>query len=137
MTNVKDLLLKQWEEEKLKLAETDPEKKETYRLQVDRVNQLERQLTELERTEIEVEEKAASRYIEEQLERDKMEEERKANKSRNRIEVAKIAAPLSVAFLTAAISMVGIVSMVFEKTDIVSSTAGKNSLRDLINFKRN
>lgn len=131
MTNVKDLLLKQWEEEKLKLAETDPEKKETYRLQVDRVNQLERQLTELERTEIEVEEKAASRYIEEQLERDKMEEEHKANRSRNRIEVAKIAAPLSVAFLTAAISMV------FEKTDIVSSTAGKNSLRDLINFKRN
>lgn len=131
MTNVKDLLLKQWEEEKLKLAETDPEKKETYRLQVDRVNQLERQLTELERTEIEVEEKAASRYIEEQLERDKMEEERKVNKSRNRIEVAKIAAPLSVAFFTAAISMV------FEKTDIVSSTAGKNSLRDLINFKRN
>ena len=131
MTNVKDLLLKQWEEEKLKLAETDPEKKETYRLQVDRVNQLERQLTELERTEIEVEEKAASRYIEEQLERDKMEEERKVNKSRNRIEVAKIAAPLSVAFLTAAISMV------FEKTDIVSSTAGKNSLRDMINFKRN
>lgn len=131
MTNVKDLLLKQWEEEKLKLAETDPEKKETYRLQVDRVNQLERQLTELERTEIEVEEKAASRYIEEQLERDKMEEEQKVNKSRNRIEVAKIAAPLSVAFV------MGIVSMVFEKTDIVSSTAGKNSLRDLINFKRN
>ena len=131
MTNVKDLLLKQWEEEKLKLAETDPEKKETYRLQVDRVNQLERQLTELERTEIELEEKAASRYIEEQLERDKMEEERKANKSRNRIEVAKLAAPLSVAFV------MGIVSMVFEKTDIVSSTAGKNSLRDLINFKRN
>lgn len=131
MTNVKDLLLKQWEEEKLKLEETDPEKKETYRLQVDRVNQLERQLTELERTEIEVEEKAASRYIEEQLERDKMEEERKVNKSRNRVEVAKIAAPLSVAFV------MGIVSMVFEKTDIVSSTAGKNSLRDLINFKRN
>lgn len=131
MTNMKDLLLKQWEEEKLKLAETDPEKKETYRLQVDRVNQLERQLTELERTEIEVEEKAASRYIEEQLERDKMEEERKVNKSRNRIEVAKLAAPLSVAFV------MGIVSMVFEKTDIVSSTAGKNSLRDLINFKRN
>ena len=131
MTNVKDLLLKQWEEEKLKLAETDPEKKETYRLQVDRVNQLERQLTELERTEIEVEEKAASRYIEEQLERDKMEEERKVNKSRNRIEVAKLTAPLSVAFV------MGIVSMVFEKTDIVSSTAGKNSLRDLINFKRN
>ena len=131
MTNVKDLLLKQWEEEKLKLAETDPEKKETYRLQMDRVNQLERQLTELERTEIEVEEKAASRYIEEQLERDKMEEEHKANKSRNRIEVAKLAAPLSVAFV------MGIVSMVFEKTDIVSSTAGKNSLRDLINFKRN
>ena len=131
MTNVKDLLLKQWEEEKLKLAETDPEKKETYRLQVDRVNQLERQLTELERTEIEVEEKAASRYIEEQLERDKMEEERKVNKSRNQIEVAKLAAPLSVAFV------MGIVSMVFEKTDIVSSTAGKNSLRDLINFKRN
>ena len=131
MTNVKDLLLKQWEEEKLKLAETDPEKKETYRLQVDRVNQLELQLTELERTEIEVEEKAASRYIEEQLERDKMEEERKVNKSRNRIEVAKLAAPLSVAFV------MGIVSMVFEKTDIVSSTAGKNSLRDLINFKRN
>lgn len=131
MTSVKDLLLKQWEEEKLKLAETNPEKKEEYRLQVERVNQLEKQLAELEKTEIEVEEKAASRYIEEQLERDKMEEERKVNKSKNRIEVAKIAVPVSAAVF------MGVVSMVFEKTDTITSTAGKNSLRDLLKFKIN
>lgn len=131
MTSVKDLLLKQWEEEKLKLAETNPEKKEEYRLQVERVNQIERQLTELEKTEIEVEEKAASRDMDERLERDKMENEIKANKSRNKIEVLKVAVPVGAALLTAA------VSMVFEKTDVLTSTAGKNSWRDLINFKRN
>lgn len=131
MTSVKDLLLKQWEEEKMKLAETNPEKKEEYRLQVERVNQIERQLTELEKTEIEVEEKAASRDMDEQLERDKMEIEIKANKSRNKIEVLKVAVPVGAALLTAA------VSMVFEKTDVLTSTAGKNSWRDLINFKRN
>ena len=131
MTSVKDLLLKQWEEEKLKLAETNPEKKEEYRLQVERVNQIERQLTELEKTEIEIEEKAASRGMDEQLERDKMEIEIKANKSRNKIEVLKVAVPVGAALLTAA------VSMVFEKTDVLTSTAGKNSWRDLINFKRN
>ena len=131
MTSVKELLLKQWEEEKLKLAETNPEKKEEYRLQVERVNQIERQLTELEKTEIEVEEKAASRDMDERLERDKMENEIKANKSRNKIEVLKVAVPVGAALLTAA------VSMVFEKTDVLTSTAGKNSWRDLINFKRN
>lgn len=131
MTSVKELLLKQWEEEKLKLAETNPEKKEEYRLQVERVNQLERQLTDLEKTEIEVEEKAASRYIEEQLERDKIDVEIKTNKSRNRIEVAKIAVPVAGAFA------MGIISMVFEKTDVLTSTAGKNSWRDLIKFKIN
>lgn len=131
MTSVKELLLKQWEEEKLKLAETNPEKKEEYRLQVERVNQIERQLTELETTEIEVEEKAASRDMDEQLERDKMEIEIKANKSRNKIEVLKVAVPVGAALLTAA------VSMVFEKTDVLTSTAGKNSWRDLISFKRN
>ena len=131
MTSVKDLLLEQWEEEKLKLAETNPEKKEEYRLQVERMNQIERQLTELEKTEIEIEEKAASRDMDEQLERDKMEIEIKANKSRNKIEVLKVAVPVGAALLTAA------VSMVFEKTDVLTSTAGKNSWRDLISFKRN
>ena len=131
MTSVKELLLKQWEEEKLKLAETNPEKKEEYRLQVERVNQIERQLTELEKTEIEIEEKAASRGMDEQLERDKMEIEIKANKSRNKIEVLKVAVPVGAALLTAA------VSMVFEKTDVLTSTAGKNSWRDLIKFKIN
>ena len=131
MTSVKELLLKQWEEEKLKLAETNPEKKEEYRLQVERVNQLERQLTDLEKTEIEVEEKSASRCIEEQLERDKIDVEIKTNKSRNRIEVAKIVVPVAGAFA------MGIISMVFEKTDVLTSTAGKNSWRDLIKFKIN
>ena len=131
MTSVKELLLKQWEEEKLKLAETNPEKKEEYRLQVERVNQLERQLTDLEKTEIEVEEKAASRCIEEQLERDKSDVEIKTHKSRTRIEVAKIVVPVAGAFA------MGIISMVFEKTDVLTSTAGKNSWRDLIKFKIN
>lgn len=130
MANVKELLKKQWEEEKDKLIDIDPEKmKEQYRLQVERIGQLEKLISDIERTEIEVEEKAASRYIEEQLERDKIESENKNAKTRNKIELTKVIVPVVGAFV------MGLISMKWEKLDTLTSTAGKNSLKDLIRFR--
>ena len=129
MANVKELLKKQWEEEKDKLIDIDPEKmKEQYRLQVERIGQLEKLISDIERTEIEVEEKAASRYIEE-LERDKIESENKNTKTRNKIELTKVIVPVVGAFV------MGLISMKWEKLDTLTSTAGKNSLKDLIRFR--
>ena len=130
MANVKELLEKQWEEEKDKLVDIDPEKmKEQYRLQVERIGQLEKLISDIERTEVEVEEKAASRYIEEQLERDKIESENKNAKTRNKIELTKVIVPVVGAFV------MGLISMKWEKLDTLTSTAGKNSLKDLIRFR--
>ena len=130
MANVKELLKKQWEEEKDKLIDIDPEKmKEQYRLQVERIGQLEKLISDIERTEIEVEEKAASRYIEEQLERDKIESENKNTKTRNKIELTEVIVPVVGAFV------MGLISMKWEKLDTLTSTAGKNSLKDLIRFR--
>ena len=130
MANVKELLKKQWEEEKDKLIDIDPEKmKEQYRLQVERIGQLEKLISDIERTEVEVEEKAASRYIEEQLERDKIESENKNTKTRNKIELTKVIVPVVGAFV------MGLISMKWEKLDTLTSTAGKNSLKDLIRFR--
>lgn len=130
MANVKELLKKQWEEEKDKLIDIDPEKmKEQYRLQVERIGQLEKLISDIERTDIEVEEKAASRYIEEQLERYKIESENKNTKTRNKIELTKVIVPVVGAFV------MGLISMKWEKLDTLTSTAGKNSLKDLIRFR--
>lgn len=130
MANVKELLLEQWEEEKEKLVDIDPEKmKEQHRLQVERINAIEKQLTDIERTEIEVEEKASSRDMDLELELKKIEVENNSIKTRNKIEVFKVGAPI-----VAAIFM-GFVTMKWEKVDTLTSTAGKASLRDLLRFK--
>ena len=130
MANVKELLLEQWEEEKAKLVEIDPEKmKEQYSLQVERITEIEKRLTDIERTEIEVEEKASSRDMDLELEIKKIEVENNNTKTRNKIEVAKILVPVSAAVF------MGFVTMKWEKVDTLTSTAGKASLRDLLRFK--
>lgn len=130
MANVKELLLEQWEEEKAKLIDIDPDKmKGQYSLQVERITEIEKRLTDIERTEIEVEEKASSRDMDLELELKKIEVENNNTKTRNKIEVAKILVPVSAAVF------MGFVTMKWEKVDTLTSTAGKASLRDLLRFK--
>lgn len=126
----KDELKDVWIKEKECLYKIDPkDQNELYKAQLNRVNEIEKRLTDMEKTEIEVEERAAGRDIEENLKIQQMEVDEKNQKSKNRIEIAKIAVPT-----TAAVVM-GLIAMVYEKTDIMSSTTGKASWRDLIRFK--
>lgn len=126
----KDELKDVWLKEKECLYKIDPKNQnELYKAQLNRVNEIEKRLTDMEKTEIEVEERAAGRDIEENLKIQQMEVDEKNQKSKNRIEIAKIAVPT-----TAAVVM-GLIAMVYEKTDIMSSTTGKASWRDLIRFK--
>ena len=126
----KDELKDVWKKELEYLSELDPGKdKELYRTQMNRLTDIEKQLTELERTELQVESDAANHDIEEQIKRDQMELDRKDRKAKNRIEVGKFVLPVA-----AAVGM-GLFSMKWEKIDTLTSTAGKSSLRDVLKFK--
>lgn len=57
------------------------------------------------------------------------EKELQLQKNRSKLEWGKIAVP-SICAIT-----MGVVSMIWEKTDTLTSTAGKNALRDIISFK--
>lgn len=62
-------------------------------------------------------------------ESDKLEFEQHQQKKRNRIEWARVIIP------TVGAATMGIVTMIWEKTDTLTSTPGKNALRDLLSFK--
>lgn len=126
----KEELIETWNEEKTNLNALDPKKDgEVFKAQMNRVNEIEKRLTELEKTEVEVEERAAGRDMDEQLKYRQMEEDLKSQKTKNRIEVTKIFAPLTVG------ALMGVAAMVYEKSDFLQSTTGKASWRDLIKFK--
>ena len=126
----KDELKDVWRKELEYLSELDPNAdKELYRTQMNRLDGIEKQLTELERTELQVESDAANHDIEEQIKRDQMELDRKDRKTKNRIEIGKFVLPVA-----AAVGM-GLFSMKWEKIDTLTSTAGKSSLRDVLKFK--
>lgn len=126
----KEELIETWNEEKTNLNALDPKKDgELFKAQMNRVNEIEKRLTELEKTEVEVEERAAGRDMDEQLKYRQMEEDLKSQKTKNRIEVTKIFAPLTVG------ALMGVAAMIYEKSDFLQSTTGKASWRDLIKFK--
>lgn len=126
----KEELQEVWAKEKTKLDRINPvEQKEAYRMQADRVVEIEKRLTDLERSETEVEGRAAIADMEDSLKRDQLEQEKKDQKVKNIIDILKIAVPASAAFA------MGLISMVWEKTDTLTSTAGKSSLRDVLKFK--
>lgn len=126
----KEELIETWNEEKTNLNALDPNKDgELFKAQMNRVNEIEKRLTELEKTEVEVEERAAGRDMDEQLKYRQMEEDLKSQKTKNRIEVTKIFAPLTVG------ALMGVAAMIYEKSDFLQSTTGKASWRDLIKFK--
>lgn len=119
-----------WSEALEHLNEIDPVKqKDEYNAQMQRVAHLEKQLTDLEKTNMEIEEKAVCKDIDERLETEHMESDNKNQKIRNVIEAAKVVVPVIGAFA------MGLISMKWEKTDTLTSTAGKSSLRDILRFK--
>ena len=119
-----------WIKEREYLSEIDPNnQKELYKAQAERVNAIEKQLTDLEKTENELSEKEASREVDEQLRREQIESDIKIQTKRNRIETAKVFAPIVAAFT------MGLISMKWEKVDTLTSTAGKSSLREILRFK--
>lgn len=117
-----------WKKEREYLKEMTVDSK-GYKEQLERVTELEKRLTDLEKADMENSVKVASNEITEQFKREEIEVELKDRKNRNRIEVAKIIVPVAAAFT------MGLISMRFEKTDIVTSTAGKSSLRDILKFR--
>ena len=119
-----------WVKELEYLSEIDPNnQKELYKAQTERVNQIEKQLTDLEKSENELSEKEASREVDEQLRREQIESDVKVQTKRNQIEAAKVFAPIVAAFT------MGLISMKWEKVDTLTSTAGKSSLREILRFK--
>ena len=74
----KEELQEVWAKEKSKLDRINPvEQKEAYRMQADRVVEIEKRLTDLERSETEVEGRAAIADMEDSLKRDQLEQEKK------------------------------------------------------------
>lgn len=119
-----------WVKEREYLSEIDPNnQKDLYKAQAERVNAIEKQLTDLEKTENELSEKVASREVDAQLRLEQLESDNKDHKARNRVEWAKVIVPVVGAFT------MGLISMKWEKVDTLTSTAGKSSLRDILRFK--
>ena len=114
---LKEKLEEQWISALSILSEMDIND-ECYDIQVSRVEHLEKLMADLDKAELEASTKM------EQLESDKSEQKRKG-----KLEIFKTSAPI-----VAAVVM-GFVSMVWEKTDTITSTAGKLSLRDSIRFR--
>lgn len=98
---------------------------EAYKLTVDGVTKLADRIITIEKNEKDAE------MREWQLgnETESINAEIKNNRKRNWVDVAKIAVPAVGAFT------MGIISMKWEKLDTLTSTAGKNALREILRFK--
>lgn len=128
--NVKDELKGVWRSEIQKLERMDPKEEHgLYTATQARIVELEKRLTDLEKTEIEVGEKAEARKVDEKLKLGQMEEVVKDRKNRTWVEITKIAVPVVAAFV------MGAISMKWEKSDTLTSTVGKSSLRDILKFR--
>lgn len=114
---LKEKLEEQWADELAALSVMDIND-ECYDIQMSRVEHLEKLMADLDKAELEASTKM------EQLDSDRSEQKRKS-----KIEIFKTSAPIIAAFL------MGCISMVWEKQDTLTSTAGKSSLRDLLRFK--
>lgn len=98
---------------------------EEYKLTVDGVTKLADRIIAIEKNERDAE------MREWQLgnETESINAQIKTDRKRNWVEVAKIAVPTIGAFT------MGIISMKWEKLDTITSTAGKNALREILRFK--
>lgn len=132
MSEMKDLLLTEWEKEKSILNGLDVKNKEdngAYSKQVERVANLEKLLVDLEKKELDIDAEAGKLDIEEHVRCEQIRAENESQKTRNVIEICKIGVPVVAAFA------MGMISMKWEKIDTLTSTAGKSALREILRFK--
>lgn len=132
MSEMKELLLTEWEKERNtlnSLSIKDKDQSNAYSIQAERVEHLEKLLVDLDKKELEVEAKAAEIDINENARVEQQKVECKNQRNRNIIEACKIGVPVVAAFA------MGVISMKWEKLDTLTSTAGKSALREILRFK--
>lgn len=122
--SVKQTLKEEFDSQMLLLHKMDVGTEE-YKLTVDGVTKLADRIIAIEKNERDAE------MREWQLgnETESINAQIKTDRKRNWVEVAKIAVPTIGAFT------MGIISMKWEKLDTITSTAGKNALREILRFK--
>ena len=128
--NFKTDLQDVWRKEIETLNEIDVDSQESlYKAQLERVTSIEKMLTDLEKAEMDSDEKRYCRDMDEQFKHIEIYAEKRDRKTRNLIEVTKIVVPVTAAFA------MGLISMKWEKIDTLTTTAGKSALRDILKFK--
>lgn len=117
--DLRDELMEAWVAEYEKLEGLDySEDPERYKLQMQRVSDLERRMIELNEAELNKE-----------IQLEGAEKNRKNEKRKSVVEILKTVIPAAGAFA------MGLISMKWEKTDTLTSTAGKSSLRESTRFR--
>ena len=102
---------------------------EQYSTAVNGVTKLADKIIDLEKMEIEREERIKDRDTEIELKSQQMEIDKRDKRNQNLVNVAKIAVPTVAGFA------MGIISMKWEKLETITSTAGRQALKDIIRFK--
>lgn len=102
---------------------------EQYSTAVNGVTKLADKIIDLEKIEIEREERIKDRDAEIELKSQQMEIDKRDKFNQNLVNVVKIAVPTVAGFA------MGIISMKWEKLETITSTAGRQALKDIIRFK--
>lgn len=102
---------------------------EQYSTAVNGVTKLADKIIDLEKMEIEREERIKDRDTEIELKSQQMEIDKRDKRNQNLVNVVKIAVPTVAGFA------MGIISMKWEKLETITSTAGRQALKDIIRFK--
>lgn len=102
---------------------------EQYSTAVNGVTKLADKIIDLEKMEIEREERIKDRDTEIELKSQQMEIDKRDKFNQNLINVVKIAVPTVAGFA------MGIISMKWEKLETITSTAGRQAFKDIIRFK--
>lgn len=102
---------------------------EQYSTAVNGVTKLADKIIDLEKIEIEREERIKDRDTEIELKSQQMEIDKRDKFNQNLVNVVKIAVPTVAGFA------MGIISMKWEKLETITSTAGRQAFKDIIRFK--
>lgn len=102
---------------------------EQYSTAVNGVTKLADKIIDLEKIEIEREERIKDRDTEIELKSQQMEIDKRDKLNQNLVNVVKIAVPTVAGFA------MGIISMKWEKLETITSTAGRQAFKDIIRFK--
>lgn len=102
---------------------------EAYKIAVDGVSKLADKVIDIQKLELEESQRNADREMSTYFETKKLEQAEKDRRSLNKREIFKVVTPLSVAVL------MGVFSMLWEKSDSLTTTFGRQNLRDLIRIR--